>query len=218
MTDTFTPYELPRPGQVVEHEIEIKRSRFITRIARAQNEDEARAVIASAREDYPDARHHCSAYIYRVEGAQPVERSSDDGEPAGTAGIPMLETLRGSGLFDVAAVVTRYFGGTKLGTGGLVSAYSTSVSEALDMVERVTRSPKRLGQVALPHADAGRVEGELRAVGVDVIDVEYATLARYTLAFAPEDIERVREKIAAATRGSAELKDPDGITYTWVEG
>lgn len=217
MADVCAPYELPRAGQLFEHEIEVKRSRFIARIGRVQSEEQARAFIAAAREDYPDARHHCSAYIYRVDGAQPVERSSDDGEPAGTAGTPMLETLRGSGLCDVAAVVTRYFGGTKLGTGGLVSAYSTSTSQALEKVLRVTRKPRRVGVVDLPHADAGRVEGELRAAGIEVLGVEYGAVARYTLAFDPARLPRVRERIAAATRGSAELADPAGPTYTWVE-
>lgn len=129
----LTSYELPAEG-LVSHEFEVKRSRFITWIDRAGSEDGARALIHAAREAYPDARHHCSAFVLHVEGAQPIERSSDDGEPSGTAGRPMLEVLKGSGMFDVAAVVIRYFGGTKLGTGGLVSAYTEAVADALPQV------------------------------------------------------------------------------------
>ncbi|WP_342320017.1 YigZ family protein [Corynebacterium mayonis] len=210
-------YQCPAAGEVVHHELEIKRSRFITRLGRVQSETDARALIASARQEFPDARHHCSAYIYHVDNAQPVERSSDDGEPAGTAGRPMLEVLKGSGLVDVCAVVIRYFGGVKLGTGGLVSAYGEAVSAALGKVHRVRRSIKALGVVDLPHAHAGRIEAELRAAGIEVVDVDYASMARYTLAFNPEERNHVEATLAAATHGSATLRQPNGPGYTWVE-
>ena len=121
---------LPR-GFSGDTETEARRSRFLTRLARVDDEDAARAIIAEVRATYPDARHHCLAFIVDVPGAQPVERSSDDGERAGTAGMPMLEVLRGSGVSNAVAVVTRYFGGVLLGTGGLVRAYSDAVSSAL---------------------------------------------------------------------------------------
>lgn len=207
-----TPYELPAAS--ARHEIEIKRSRFICIVEKARSEDEARAVIQAAREEFPDARHHCSAFIVHVEGAQPIERSSDDGEPSGTAGKPMLEVLKGSGLHDVVAVVVRYFGGVKLGTGGLVSAYTISVSETLDGLPRAVRTPRALATVALPHADAGRIEAELRNAGVDVVDVEYGQQAIYTLAFEPGARARIDELVAAATAGSAETRDAG---HRWVE-
>lgn len=207
-----TPYELPAAS--ARHEIEIKRSRFICIVEKARSEDEARAVIQAAREEFPDARHHCSAFIVHVEGAQPIERSSDDGEPSGTAGKPMLEVLKGSGLHDVVAVVVRYFGGVKLGTGGLVSAYTNSVSETLDGLPRAVRTPRALATVALPHADAGRIEAELRNAGVDVVDVEYGQQAIYTLAFEPGSRARIDELVAAATAGSAKTRDAG---HRWVE-
>src|SRR5680860_1503467 len=111
-------------------EIEVKRSRFICHVERVANEDEARAVIERIRKQHWDARHNCSAFVLGPGGD--VQRSNDDGEPSGTAGAPMLEVLRGRGVSDVVAVVTRYFGGVLLGAGGLVRAYSDSVRAALD--------------------------------------------------------------------------------------
>ncbi|MGH3317578.1 MAG: IMPACT family protein, partial [Nocardioidaceae bacterium] len=111
-------------------ETEVKRSRFLCRLRRVEHEDQARAVVDEARREHGDARHHCSAFILGPAGQ--VQRSSDDGEPAGTAGGPMLEVLRGREVSDVVAVVSRYFGGTLLGAGGLVRAYSDAVRAALD--------------------------------------------------------------------------------------
>ena len=106
-------------------EIEVSRSRFLCRLARVEDEVSARSVIEQARKQHWDARHHCSAFILGADHR--LERSSDDGEPAGTGGAPMLEVLRGRDLSDVVAVVTRWFGGTLLGTGGLSRAYADAV-------------------------------------------------------------------------------------------
>lgn len=209
-----TTYSLPAAGTPTVNEIEIKRSRFITWIARAESEEEARDVVARARHEFPDARHHCSAFIVHVDGAVPVERSSDDGEPAGTAGKPMLDALRGSGMESVVAVVIRYFGGVKLGAGGLVHAYSESVSQTVDAVPRAEKSLRELVNVDLPHADAGRIEAELRTHGIDVVDVSYGTHARYTFAIAPGSKEEFDALLAAATQGSATAREAGTM---WVE-
>lgn len=209
----LTSYELPA-DRLVTHEFEIKRSRFITWMSRAQSEDDARELIHAAREAYPDARHHCSAFVVHVDGAQPIERSSDDGEPSGTAGRPMLEVLKGSGMLDIAAVVVRYFGGIKLGTGGLVSAYTEAVSAALPAVERCTRAVKELITVDLPHGDAGRIEADLRNHDIEVVGVEYGSSARYTLACDPGQRPLIDATLAAATQGTAEPKDAG---RRWVE-
>ncbi|MCP1386690.1 YigZ family protein [Corynebacterium sp. TA-R-1] len=208
-----TAYDLPA-DTVVTHEMEIKRSKFITWVTRVSSEDEARDFIQAARDAYPDARHHCSAFIVHVDGAQPIERSSDDGEPSGTAGKPMLEVLKGSGMLDICAVVIRYFGGVKLGTGGLVSAYTDAVSSAVAQVERRRREVEELATVGFPHAQAGRIEADLRNHGVEVVDVEYGSLATYTLAFDPGERERIDALLAAATQGTAEAKDAG---HRWVE-
>ena len=121
----------------VEHEFIIKKSRFIATVEPVTSVEDADAVIARLRKQWWDARHNCSAMVTGLLGDQ--ARSSDDGEPSGTAGVPMLEVLRRRELTDVVAVVTRYFGGVKLGAGGLVRAYSTAVSEALDLASLVHR-------------------------------------------------------------------------------
>ncbi len=191
-------------GTTTSTELEIRRSRFITRLRRADDEAAARSLIDEARQDFPDARHHCSAFIVRVPGANLVERSSDDGEPAGTAGMPMLEVLRGSGLVDVAAVVVRYFGGVKLGTGGLVRAYSDAVRSTLERAPVVVQRESRLHAVALTHADAGRVESELRALGFVVDEVAYAE--QVTLTLATNDDAALASAVAGLTGGEAELR------------
>ena len=172
---------LPR-GFSAETELEVKRSRFITRLARADDEEAARAVIAAVRSAHPTARHHCLAFIVDVPDAQPVERSSDDGEPAGTAGMPMLEVLRGSGVSNVVAVVTRYFGGVLLGTGGLVRAYSDAVAQALDGTPRVRPVVRQLVGLEVAASEAGRVQGALMNRGVDVVDAAWGTTVVLTLA------------------------------------
>lgn len=145
----------------VEHELVVSRSRFVTTAHPAQDPAAAEAVIADVRRRSWDARHHCSAMVTGILGDQ--ARSSDDGEPSGTAGVPMLEVLRRRDLTDVVVVVSRWFGGVKLGAGGLVRAYSTSVSEALDRATVVRRAARTRVRVAVPHADAGRVDNALRA-------------------------------------------------------
>ena len=117
-------------------EIEEKKSRFICVVRPVHSEQEAAAFIEEVKKKYWDARHNCSAFV--LGNRQELTRCSDDGEPGGTAGRPMLEVLLGEGLCDVAAVVTRYFGGTLLGTGGLVRAYSGAVKEALAYAETGT--------------------------------------------------------------------------------
>ncbi|MDO4243185.1 MAG: YigZ family protein [Actinomyces sp.] len=152
-------------GEQPEIDLEVKRSHFLGRAGRADSEEEARAFIAAVRAEHPDARHHCQAFLIALPGATDLERSSDDGEPPGTAGQPMLEVLRGSGLRCTAVVVTRYFGGTLLGAGGLVRAYSEATARALEACSRVRLTTRYLWELRVPVAQAGRLEAELRARG-----------------------------------------------------
>ena len=158
-------------GEQPEIDVEIKKSHFLARACRTDSMSEARDFIASVRSTYPDARHHCSALTLTdlsdghslAAPPPPTERSNDDGEPSGTAGQPMLDILRGTGLANTTVVVTRYFGGTLLGTGGLVRAYSEATAQALHTAARVTLTRLHLWDLRVPVAQAGRIEAELRS-------------------------------------------------------
>ncbi|XCB29682.1 YigZ family protein [Arcanobacterium hippocoleae] len=169
------PTLLLAPGTELRNTIEIKRSQFITLIRRTDSQETARAFINEVRAEFPDARHHCSAYIITMPGAQPLQHSSDDGEPAGTAGKPILDVLSGFELTNAAAVVVRYFGGTLLGTGGLVRAYSSSVRECLLGTQTFTPLELTRIYVTARHDIAGRLEAELRGRGYDLLNVSYET-------------------------------------------
>src|SRR4051812_48659133 len=135
------------------HEIEIKRSRFLCALAPVTSEEAAREFIAARRRADPQARHHCHAFVLGPDGR--TQRSSDDGEPAGTAGTPMLEVLRRRELTDTVAVVTRYFGGVLLGAGGLIRAYGQSVSDALEVVGVLEHRRLHVVDVAVGYDPAG---------------------------------------------------------------
>ena len=178
--------------------------------------------MAGLRREFHDARHHCSAFVLGPD--RDVQRSNDDGEPSGTAGIPMLEALLRretapgvTDLSDVSAVVVRYFGGILLGAGGLVRAYSESVSAALELAPLVQRRRLRICAVRVPHAAAGRLENDLRAAGyVDGRDRLRAqsTVLRLALPDAPETLAAAAERLAAMTAGTADA--PAGGTE-WID-
>jgi len=188
----------------VEHELVVRKSRFLALVHPVADVAEADAVVAAVRKRHWDARHHCVALVVGPHADQ--QRSTDDGEPSGTAGVPMLEVLRRRELTDLVAVVTRYFGGVLLGAGGLVRAYSTATSEALDRATVVRRSAATRVTVDVPHADAGRLHGVLRdwADGHDaaLADVAYGATARFTLLVPPAALDAFDAALAAATAGA----------------
>jgi uncharacterized YigZ family protein len=186
-----------------EATIEVKRSRFLCTLRRVEDEAAARALVERLRKEHWDARHHCSAFVLGPPPT-PVERSSDDGEPPGTAGAPMLEVLRGHVVSDVAAVVTRWFGGTLLGTGGLARAYADAVRAALDEAGTQRRTLMREHLLRLDHAEAGRVESELRARGVAVLGAEYAAGVGLRLGVTVEAEARLAGLVAELTGGAGE--------------
>lgn len=156
------------------NEIEIKRSRFIASCARTDCEEAAREFIAQIRREFPDARHHCTAFIIHQDTGPDTARSSDDGEPAGTAGGPMLKVLTESGLTNVTCIVTRYFGGTKLGTGGLVRAYSEAVQQVLKESQTVRLITQPSYQLHLPIGEAGKIEAKLTQNGYQILDRDFS--------------------------------------------
>lgn len=198
---------IARDGEAM---LEIKRSRFLCTLRRVEAEADARALVEEMRRTHWDARHHCSAFVLGPDGM--LQRSSDDGEPAGTAGAPMLEVLRGHGVSDVVAVVTRWFGGILLGAGGLVRAYGDAVSAGLAEVGTLERRLLEEWEVRLDHAEAGRVEGELRARGVEVLEAAYTQDVRLLLGV--RDADALRASVAALTAGRVE---PVHVGERWVD-
>lgn len=217
-----TAYTTLAAGPDFRHELEIKRSRFITVMRRSGDEEGARDLVAGLRKEFHDARHHCSAFVLGPD--RDVQRSSDDGEPSGTAGIPMLEALLRretvpgvTDLSDVTAVVVRYFGGILLGAGGLVRAYSESVSSALDLAPLVRRSRLRICSVEVRHSAAGRLENDLRAAGYVMAETSYGastTVLRVALADQPDELDRAAARLASLTAGSAVLRPEE---TEWID-
>lgn len=218
-------YTVLSPGAVDEpvvETLEVRRSRFHAHLLRLEDEESAREFVAGLRRQYHDARHWCSAFVLGAD--RMTMRSSDDGEPAGTAGIPMLEAITqretGAGrrdLSDVCAVVVRYFGGVKLGAGGLVRAYSEAVSSVLDTATLRTRQRMLITTVVAPLTEAGRWENEVRAAGFHVRDTSYRARSALLHVAVPDDGEapdRFEHRLAAIT-GGAGTAEPAGVM--WVD-
>ncbi|WP_240136285.1 YigZ family protein [Streptomyces sp. MUM 178J] len=186
------------------HENEINRSRFICALAPAATEQEAKEFIARIRKEHPTATHNCYAYVIGADAA--VQKAGDDGEPGGTAGVPMLQMLMRRDVRYAVAVVTRYYGGVKLGAGGLIRAYGGVVGEALDAIGTITRQRYRLASVTVDHQRAGKLENDLRATGRSVRDVRYAESVTIEIGLPDADVDAFRTWLADATAGAARLE------------
>ena len=189
-----------------QEETVINKSRFICTLKKVQSEEEAQTFIKNMKKQYWDATHNCSAYI--INTTQIAERSSDDGEPSGTAGLPMLEVLRKAEVINVAAVVTRYFGGVKLGAGGLVRAYTGSVSSAIKTVGLAQIVEKGVYNFLWNINDVGQVlnllyQGELFTVD----SVEYKERAIIKLLLLKEDKQRVEDYLTEILKKKIELDE-----------
>lgn len=194
----------------VDTEIEITRSRFLTRLERVDSEDAARAAIARVRAEHPRARHHCSAFVLGPDGR--IQRSNDDGEPSGTAGAPMLDALVSAGLSDVVAVVTRYFGGVLLGAGGLTRAYRSAVADAIAAARRVRRAVRRDVTIESAYDVAAQIEAEARRRGYAVGAAAYSDRVRQTYAVAEHEVEPLAALAAELSAGAA-LALPGDVGY-----
>lgn len=182
------------------HETEIKKSRFIAYLFRVKSEDEARLHIEAVRKEHWNANHNCTAWA--IGEGQASQRSSDDGEPGGTAGMPMLEVLRKREVTDTLAIVTRYFGGVMLGAGGLIRAYGGAVSEALDAIGIVERKPLAVVHVAASYDDAGRIENAIRTRELQLVDVHYDLGVQFELVMPPEEVEPFQTWLQELTNGA----------------
>lgn len=201
------PYLTPR--RTTEHELDIKRSRFLCAIGQAESEEAAREFVAGRRRLYGDATHNCSAYV--IGGGRHIQRADDDGEPGGTAGTPMLETLLRRGVADAVAVVTRYFGGVKLGAGGLVRAYGSSVGKTLDLTPLVEMVPARLMTVTVDHVQAGRLENDLRLSPYEVREVGYGAEVGFCVAVRERDLAGFPGWVATLTAGRARIEQGETV-------
>ena len=193
-------------GEIVE-----KKSRFIATVRPVHSEEEVLAFIEEVKKKYWDARHNCFAYVIGV--TNPTLRCSDDGEPAGTAGKPMLDVLTGEGLHDTAVVVTRYFGGTLLGTGGLVRAYQGAVKEGLQASTVIT---KRLGyryEIGTDYTGLGKIQYILAQENITVMDSIYTDQVEFKLLVPVERYEALEKQLIEGTNGGARLEKGDEIWY-----
>lgn len=188
-------------------EYEEKKSRFIATIRPVNSEEEATSFIAEVKKKYWDARHNCSAFIVGYKGE--LTRCSDDGEPSGTAGRPMLEVLTSSGIKNIAVVVTRYFGGTLLGTGGLVRAYTQAVKEGLADCT-VGRLSKGIWlEIIADYNDVSKIQYSLKTHELEPEKIEYAADVTMQLRIKLKDIEMIEKEITECTAGRCLLTRGD---------
>ena len=167
------------PARETRIEMVVVNSRFIATAAPVFTVDEAKTFVARIKQEFADATHNVPVYLVG-HGATVIAHCSDDGEPAGTAGRPALAVLRGSGLGDVAVVVTRYFGGTKLGTGGLVRAYSDAVREVLAVLPRAAKVPTHTVAIVTPYSHFERIRLLVTAHGGRILDEEFGAQVTVT--------------------------------------
>lgn len=185
------------------HEIIIQKSRFITYLARATTEEQAQAFISELKKKHHDANHNCSAYV--IGERNEIQKANDDGEPSGTAGVPMLEVLKKRDLRDTVVVVTRYFGGIKLGGGGLIRAYGSSVSEALNAVGVVERIEHTVVSVNVDYTWLGKLENELRASVHPIDQIHYLDQVQIDVLVKTADVPDFLDWTTNMTNGQANL-------------
>ena len=193
-------------GEIIE-----KKSRFIATLRPCETEEEAVAFIEEMKKKYWDARHNCSAFCIGSRGE--LTRCSDDGEPSGTAGRPMLEVLLGEELKNVAVVVTRYFGGTLLGTGGLVRAYSGAVKEGLAASEIVEKKRAFEMKIVTDYTGVGKIQYILGQENMTVLDSVYTDKVEFSGLVPVAAYDGLEKKITEGTSGSAKIEKGDEVWY-----
>lgn len=204
-TATGTP-RYPIPANRYRCEIEVERSRFITTVQAVTSPTEARQFIAAIKSEFPNANHNCWAYLIGPPGSTDQIGLSDDGEPHGTAGRPMLTALQHSGLGDAAVVVTRYFGGIKLGKGGMVKAYTAAVQAAMDKLPRSERIAWLELQATIDYALKTQFERRLAEFEVEIFETDYAQQVSYRIRLPEERAEAFRKMFNDLTAGKGVLK------------
>lgn len=184
-----------------EQEIIISKSRFIAYVERAETEAEALAFIDKIKKMHPQATHNCSAYL--IGEHDNIQKANDDGEPSGTAGFPMLEVLKKQGLKDTVVVVTRYFGGIKLGGGGLIRAYGSATSEGIQAAQVVWRKLHRHIRVTIDYTLLGKIENEIRQSSYTLLHIEYGENVEVVTAVLEEEKDNFVNWMTDLTSGKA---------------
>ncbi len=198
-------------GELIE-----KKSRFIATVIPVESEDEALEFIAAMKKKYWNATHNCFAYV--IGENYEIQRCSDDGEPQGTAGRPMLDVLLGEEIHNTAVVVTRYFGGTLLGTGGLVRAYSKSVQEGLRGSTVIEKKVGALLRIRTDYNGIGKIQYLLGQRGLTITDSQYTEIVTVETLVPKEQIEELREAVTEGTNGRAEFLEQTEVCFAFLDG
>ena len=204
------PGRYPVPAGAHRVEREVRRSRFVATLAPAATVDDATAFVRAIGDEFADATHNCWAYVVGPPGSTARIGMSDAGEPRGTAGRPMLTALLHGGVGDVAAVVTRWHGGTKLGTGGLARAYAGAVVDALLTLPRVERVERAALAVVVDWAHVGALRTLLEASEATIADERLAERATYRVVLPRDRVDGFRAALGDATRGAAAVAELEG--------
>lgn len=199
-----------------EDEIVEKKSRFIAETAHVTTEEEAMEFIESVRKKHWSARHHCFAYVLGERGE--LQRFSDDGEPGGTAGKPILDVLAGAKVCNIVTVVTRYFGGTLLGTGGLVRAYSSAAQAGMRASVIIEKIPGVRMHIATDYTGLGKIQYILGQRGIPLIDSVYSDKVELTALVSEAETDAVRAELTEGTNGRAEICEGDPCWFAEIEG
>lgn len=198
-------------GEIVE-----KKSRFIAHVFPVHSEEEASEYIEQIRKKYWDARHNCHAFV--IGPNNETSRCSDDGEPSGTAGRPILEVLQGRGIHDALVIVTRYFGGTLLGTGGLVRAYSQAAQAGLQASSIMTKQQGRKISIKTDYNGIGKLQYIVGNRQISVADTRYGEAVEMDVMVPEEEVVSLTKEITEATAGKAELNISDELFFAVLDG
>ena len=211
MTEQYKTVYEGGEGELVE-----KKSRFIATVRPVKTEKEADQFVEEMRKKYWDARHNCWAFI--LGERQEFKRCSDDGEPSQTAGKPMMDVLTGAGLTDVAVVVTRYFGGTLLGTGGLVRAYSGAVQEGLKNSTVITKYLGIKLSVTTDYNGVGKLQYLFGQKEIPILSADYTDKVVFTVLVASPRIQEIKKAITEATSATAQMEESDPVYFAEING
>lgn len=195
-------------------EIVMKKSRFIANILPVETEEEAGEFIDEIKKKYWDARHNCTTYIIGTEN--PIMHCSDDGEPSKTAGRPMLDVLLNHGLTNLVVVVTRYFGGTLLGTGGLVKAYQSATIEGLNQANIITKTLGYKMEISTDYNFVGKIQYYVAGENIPTLSSEYTDIVKLTIIIPISLKDELEKKIAEITNGQAVLEKIDTMYYSII--